>query len=138
MAIGLTVKQKKFVDIYAKSGNAIQSYIDAGYKATSRSVASDNAQHLLARAKIKDYLNELNAKIDDERIADIIEIKRFWTDIIRAKKGYETKDQLKASELLAKTAGAFLDRVEVTGTIRVLSPDERKQRIAELKKKLGV
>jgi phage terminase small subunit len=56
--VKLTPKQKKFADLFIKSGNATQSYIDAGYKATKKSVAEANARKLLGE-KIYRRTNEI-------------------------------------------------------------------------------
>nr|WP_237446583.1 terminase small subunit [Shimazuella alba] len=49
----MTPKQKEFADLFIKSGNATQSYIDAGYKATNKSVAEANARKLLGNIQEK-------------------------------------------------------------------------------------
>lgn len=43
----LIVKQEKFADLWSETGIGTQSYIDAGYKVTSRIVAEANARKLL-------------------------------------------------------------------------------------------
>ena len=117
-SIKLTVKQKNFADIYIKSGNATQSYIDAGYKASSRNVAEANSSALLGNHKVKSYIDMINKRIQDESIAGMIEIKQFWTRFIR-EASFEDKDRLKASEYLAKTNGAFIDKIEHSGNINI-------------------
>ena len=47
------------------------------------------------------------------------------------------KDRLKASELIARTSGAFLEKVEVNGTVTTLNPYENLTE-EELKKLAGI
>jgi phage terminase small subunit len=61
-----------------------------------------------------DYIKERNEQLDVEFIADITETKRFWTEIMRDA-GTDIKDRLKASEYIAKTNGAFIDKKELYG-----------------------
>lgn len=121
--VKLTIKQKKFADAYIKSGNATQSYIDAGYKASNRKVAEANSNKLLGNHKVIEYIGKVNKEIQTASIADMIEVKEFWTNTMR-NKYKEDKDRLKASEYLAKTNGAFIDRVDISGTLPVQIIDD--------------
>jgi phage terminase small subunit len=114
---GMTVKQKMFADEYIKTGNATQSYISAGYKARGNG-AEVNACKLLRNTKVRDYIRKRNKELDKSTIADMQEVKEFWTNMLR-NRAADPKDRLKASELIAKTNGAFLDRVEHSGDIKV-------------------
>ena len=111
----LTEKQKRFVDYYCQSGNAEQSAISAGY---SPKTARGHSHKLLQNVAIKSAISERNELLEDERIADISEIKQFWTSVFRSGEA-EIKDQLRASELLAKTEGAFIDKVEHSGSLDI-------------------
>ena len=125
---GLTPRQKKFVDYYIEMGSAIDAYYKAGYKGKNDNVAYVTAYQLLRNTKIQKYVQERNAQLSKERVADIEEVKEFWTNVVRDP---ETKmqDRLKASEFIAKTNGAFIDKMEHTGKdggpIEVNSPREQ-------------
>ncbi|GAE46173.1 hypothetical protein JCM21738_3044 [Mesobacillus boroniphilus JCM 21738] len=54
--------------------------------------------------------------MDTEIIADLEETKRFWTTIMRDENA-DIRDRLKASEFIAKTNGAFIEKKEVLGGI---------------------
>ena len=111
----LTAKQQRFADYYIQTGNATESAIKAGYsKKTARSIGQEN----LTKPDIAKYIEEVNKKLEDERIAGMKEIKEFWTSMFRNEIA-EDKDRLKASEYLAKTNGAFLDKVEHSGNMEV-------------------
>lgn len=55
-------KQRKFCQRYIETGNATQSYIDAGY--TDGPAIAANAARLLKNDKIKEYLRELQAALN--------------------------------------------------------------------------
>ena len=110
----LTPKQQKFADYYIASGNATESYKKAGYKNFKSSGVEANKT--LNSPNVKKYIEEKNKSIESERIADMKEVKEFWTNSMRSDQ-VELKDRLKASEYIAKTNGAFLDKVEHSGDI---------------------
>jgi phage terminase small subunit len=111
----LNIKQKKFADYYIETGNATASYLRAGYEAEGNA-AEVNASRLLRNAKVLEYIQERNEQLDVEYIADITETKRFWTEIMRDSVA-DLKDRLKASEYIAKTNGAFIDKKELHGAL---------------------
>ena len=51
----LTIKKKKFINLVAKTGNILQSYIDAGY---SSKYANVNAYKLVAEEEVKEGINK--------------------------------------------------------------------------------
>jgi phage terminase small subunit len=110
----LNIKQKRFADYYIKTGNATESYIRAGYEAEGNA-AEVNASRLLRNAKVLEYIKERNEQLDVAFVADITETKRFWTEIMRDADA-DLKDRLKASEYIAKTNGAFIEKKELQGS----------------------
>lgn len=113
----ITAKQKKFADEYIKTGNAELSAKLAGYSARG------NTTKLLQNTTIVNYIKERNKVLDKATIANIEEVKEFWTNTMRNKM-IDYKDRLKASEYIAKTNGAFLDRVEHSGSLGVQIIDD--------------
>ncbi len=110
----LTEKQKKFCDYYLETGNAEAAARKAGYSARG------NTTKLLQNTTIARYIKKRSDQASSERIADMIEVKELWTNILRGlKEGADIKDVLKASEYIAKTNGAFLDKVEHSGSIDI-------------------
>jgi phage terminase small subunit len=69
----LSPKQEKFVQEYIKSGNATQSYLDAGYGTKSPEVG---ASQLLRNIKVKERLEELKKVSTNKFIID----KEFLTE----------------------------------------------------------
>ncbi|MEH7374460.1 terminase small subunit [Neobacillus drentensis] len=109
----LNTKQKKFADYFIETGIATASYIKAGYEAEGHS-AEAAASRLLRNVEVQEYIKERNEQLDVEFIADIKETKRFWTEIMRDGNA-DMKDRLKASEYIAKTNGAFVEKKELHG-----------------------
>ncbi|MCP1355078.1 terminase small subunit [Aneurinibacillus migulanus] len=138
----LTPKQQAFVDIYIETGNATQSYIDAGYKATSRAVAEANARRLLANDSVKEFLQERMSEKDNDRIASQDEILSYLTSIMRGECTEETlkgtgkgaqvivdidvsaKDRIKAAELLGKRYAMWTEKQQVEGVVPVTIVDD--------------
>lgn len=131
----LTEKQKRFAEEYVKTGNATQSYINAGYSVTKREVAEANARKLLGNnSALTQYIKELNDKLVSSQIADMEEVKKFWTDTLRDNEA-DLKHRLKASEYIAKTNAAFIEKQEITGemTQNVNNHDLSNLSVEELK-----
>ena len=97
-------KQRRFAEYYAANPNATEAARAAGY---SDRTARSQGQRLLTNADIQEYIKELQEEIAAERIATMTDVKIFWSDTMNDK-GLKRSDRLKASELLAKSAGAFL------------------------------
>ena len=142
----LTERQKKFIDFYVETGNGTQSYIDAGYGATSRSVAEANARKLLATNSVRKRIDELISNKDEKRIAKQDEVLEYLTSVMRGeikeesivvvskgdfvseaqkvKKQVGPKDRNKAAELLGKRYRLFTDRIEHEGLAPVTIVDD--------------
>ncbi len=84
--MGLTPKQKAFADEFLKCGNATEAAKRAGYSEQSaRQMGTEN----LSKPSISSYIQERQKQIDDGRIADIAEIQRFYSSVLRG----EVEDQ---------------------------------------------
>jgi phage terminase small subunit len=106
----VTDKQRKWIDYYKQGETATNAARLAGYKCKDDncfgSVGAENLR------KLADYIKDRDAIVDSDRVADMQEINAFWTATMRDKDA-DTKDRLKASELRARAAGAFIERREV-------------------------
>jgi phage terminase small subunit len=132
--VTLTELQKKFCDYYIQSGNATESYMKAGYKAKG-DVARANSSRLLTKANVREYIQERNKVLESDRIADMEEVRRFWTNTLRSEE-MDPKHRLKASEYIAKTNGAFIEKQEITGSMNQtvsVQTDLSKLSVEELK-----
>lgn len=126
-------RRRAFCEEYLQCGNAAEAARRAGY---SEKAAKSIGQRLLTFADVQTYLDERNAELKAQNTASIDEVREFWTATMRSD-SEATRDKLKASELLAKTYGAFIDRVEATEEISVPRPlvnlsDEELRSLARL------
>jgi phage terminase small subunit len=155
----LTGKQQRFVDEYIKNPNATRAAINAGYsEKTARNVAAEN----LTKPHIKDAIVKANAKkIEESKIdanfvltnAALLLEKCLGLkpiDKVVISEGMAIEQQVrefnaagagKALDLIGKhiDVGAFLEKkaVEHSGSIEVMTPEQRLARINELKARLG-
>lgn len=116
----LSQKQKAFADYYIQSGNATEAAIKAGYsKKTAKEIGCEN----LTKPNIVSYIESQNKIIESDRIADMKEVKEFWTNVLR-NRGIDLKDRLKASEFIAKTNAAFIEKIEASGSMVVFRGED--------------
>lgn len=97
-----TDKQQRLIDCYA--GDAKEAAKKAG-------ISYGYARQLLTKSNILATIqNRQETEIRPKTIADRQERQKFWTKIMRSRKE-ETKDQLKASELLGKSEADFTENL---------------------------
>ena len=122
----LTPKQQAFADYYIQTGNATEAAIQAGY---SEKTAKQTGYENLTKPYIQQYIEEKQKELESNRLADITEVREFWTEAMRNPDN-SMKDRLKASEMIARTSGAFLDKVEMkttgeqTITVTIMDDDD--------------
>lgn len=118
----LTAKQRAWIDYYKQGKTAAEAARLAGYKPDNAKVIG--AQNL---TKLNQYISDRDELLDRARVADMAEINAFWTDTMRNDKA-DIKDRLKASELRARSIGAFIERREIVGaqtiTVKLLDDDD--------------
>lgn len=110
MAKKLSTKQELFVQYYC--GNATEAAIQAGY---SPETASQIGHKNLKKPAIKEAIQNRMTPDIEKKIATRAERQQFWSYIMR-NEFIETKDRLKASELLGRSEGDFLDRHDHSST----------------------
>jgi|SRR5690554_820481 len=116
---GLTEKQRRFVEAYmgAAAGNATEAARLAGYGGDENTLSQTGHQNL-RNPKISEAINE---RVDsDPLVMTRFDRQRFWSRVVQGKEldgedPAQMRDRLKASELLAKAQGDFIERVEHTG-----------------------
>lgn len=118
----LTAKQRAWIDYYKQGKTATEAARLAGYKPDNAKVIG--AQNL---TKLNQYISDRDELLDRDRVADMAEINAFWSDTMRDDTA-DIKDRLKASELRARSIGAFVERREIVGaqtiTVKLLDDDE--------------
>ena len=97
-------RQKKFAEFFAADPNATEAAKAAGY---SEKTARAQGARLLTNVDIQRYIRQLQESAEAGRVASMQEVKEYWTTTMNST-GEKTADRLKASELLARAAGAFL------------------------------
>lgn len=85
----LTPKQKAFCDEYLIDLNGTRAYKETYKSVKSDAAARVNASRLLAKANAKEYIAEKMKKIQSEKTADLEEVIRFFSSVMRG----EEKDQ---------------------------------------------
>lgn len=111
MSEKLNLRQRKFAEYYAQSGNAADSAAKAGY---SSKFAGQNADKLLKNTNISKYIKDLTEKAKDERIMTAKDRQVLLSDIARDKCN-EPSDRIRAVDTLNKMTGEYLNKVEVSG-----------------------
>lgn len=96
-------RQRRFAEHYAADPNATEAAKAAGY---SPQTARSAGQRLLTNVDILQHIKTLQNERAEARIITPAQAKAFWSDIVN-NPNEKTSDRLKASELLAKAAGAF-------------------------------
>ena len=111
--MSLTKKQKDFADHYIVCGNQTEAAKKAGYsEKTAYSIGNEN----LKKPEIQAYISKRLAEIESKSVADIREVLKFYTKVMRG----EVKDQfgldasladrLKASDSLMKRYAAGAEK----------------------------
>lgn len=107
----LTPRQRAFAAAYASHGIAERAAVEAGYSVRT---ARGSTNRLLANAGVTAELARLAKAADDENIASLRELRGTWTRILRNEDA-PMRERLRASELLGKSLGAFVERIEHSG-----------------------
>lgn len=102
----------------SNGGNMKQAMIEAGY---SEKYADRNGKYLLGI--IGEDIKKEQEQIKSNKIKSIKEIQEWWSKIIDDGNN-EMRDKIKASELLAKSQGGFVDNVSITGDVGIKIVDD--------------
>lgn len=109
----LNLRQRKFAEYYAQSGNIVQSAVNAGY---SENYANSRAYELLENVGVSGYIRELTEKAKDKRIMTAKDRQVLLSDIANDSEN-EAADRIRAVDTLNKMTGEYLNRLEVNGSI---------------------
>lgn len=115
-------KHEIFAQLVAEGTNASQAYLEAGYNATGGAIKA-NASRLLSSANVKARIAELNAKTESAVIR-LIAVDKAWVieQLIDNAKQAKDEGQIgpanRALELIGKELGMFVDRKELTHTVK--------------------
>lgn len=126
----LTPKQKAFCDYYLETGNATESAKRAGYK--EKAAYATGAENL-RKPQIIEYIKERQKQIEDARIADVAEVMRFFTSVMRG----EVPDQFGLEAELQTRMNAAKEIVKRMERIEDLA-EKQKEKSTEKKKHVTV
>lgn len=119
----MNARQRSFCEHYAACGNAAEAARRAGY---SEKTARQQGERLLTNVDILAYVKLLQDKAAAVRVADMLEVKGVWTDVLRNDSA-KAADRLKAGELLARAAGEFAGQQKASVTERSTDGSEAAQ-----------
>ena len=105
----LNHKQQLFILEYQRTLNATQAAINAGY---SERTAYSIGNRLLKKVEVQQALKQNFEEKRDNLIADVTTIQQFWTETMKDSE-CDMKHRLRASELLAKSLGLFIEQQKV-------------------------
>lgn len=111
----LNIRQRKFAQFYAQTGNIVQSAIQAGY---SENYANARAHELLEKVGVKELIQELTDKIKDESILTARDRQSILSELAKDEEN-EPADRIRAIDTLNKMTGEYLNKVELTGSLKV-------------------
>jgi len=139
----LNQRQRKFVLEYMRTGNGGQSAIVAGY---TKKAADPTASRLLRNVKIQDALISLRETNEKSSILTVQQLREWWSAVINGTvKDVVTvgdmsleseptlKDKLKASDLLGKSQGAFIEKIDHTSSDGTMTPTKIERIIVDTK-----
>lgn len=109
----ITIKQKKFADLYLANGNATQAYKAVYGKDKSDNTAAANANRLLRNDKVKKYIKQIQPKEQKKVDFTVGWLREEVLKVIQDEKS-RPNDKLKGYEILGKTLGAFVEKKEIT------------------------
>lgn len=104
----LNRREQTIMNYMQNGGNIKKAMIDAGY---SETYADRNSKYLLGI--IGDEIKKTQENIRNDNIKSIEEVQQWWSEVMDDKEE-STKNRLKASELLVKSKGGFIEKMEVT------------------------
>lgn len=107
----LTRRQQAVLNYNANGGNMKRAMIDAGY---SENYADKNARYLMGI--IGEEIKATQDTIKSKKIKSVAQIQEWWTNIIEDEDA-DLKDKIKVSELLAKSQGGFIEKVEMNAKV---------------------
>ena len=104
-------QQQVILNYKANGGNMKKAMIDAGY---SENYADRNSKYLMGI--IGDEIKAQQDDICNEKIKSISAIQEWWSSVV-AEETQDMNSRIKCSELLARSQGAFIDKLKVDANV---------------------
>ena len=111
----LTNAQEIFAQELFKGASQRQAYYKAypNSKSWAENSVDSKASQLFRNVKVQQRLSELNSKAEKNTIYNAQQLREFWTKILLDGEAGIT-NRLKASELLGKSQGMFVEKRETS------------------------
>lgn len=116
----LSTQRIAFLNYYLQGNDCYISAIKAGY---ANSTAKKSSYNWLQDPLCKEYIDKQLAKVDKSNILSITDIQEWWSNLI-TNKNADMKDRIRASELLAKSAGGFTEKIDMNTNQQVVFIDD--------------
>ncbi|MDO4301240.1 MAG: terminase small subunit [Clostridia bacterium] len=142
----MTPSEKKFADEWLIDCNGTRAYMAAYPRIKNSKSAGVLANKLLAKASVRQYVDEKLAELSSKKIASAEEVMEYLTAVLRGESSAEIvvvegtgdgcsearalqkkpdeKEKLKAAELLGKRYGLYTENVSVSGVSKVIIEDD--------------
>lgn len=109
----LTPKQQCWIDEYIKCDDYTTASRNAGYSGNDTTLKNMGYQNSIKFKEILDARRlELSETINNKNVAELEDIFEFWTKVFKDEDA-KMYDRIKASELLAKAKGGFIEKREI-------------------------
>lgn len=120
LMLALTLKQRRFVEEYVKDYVGVDALYRAGFTPATRGNAHKMASNLMGHPIVDAAIKLLSAERTKTAIVDVQYVLDQITDTIKAMADQRKNPKaaaviLRASELLARHIGMFVERTELTG-----------------------
>ena len=114
----LTEKQRKFVEAYMgqANGNATEAARLAGYSGSETALGVTGHENL-RKPKIASAIKK--RQNGDPLIASREDRQRFWTEVMDDPT-QDMRDRLRASEILGKSSGDFIERIQSDTNLKII------------------
>lgn len=115
----LNQRQKNFVDNFVANGGLVALAYSDAYGQMNMEQAQKCGNRLLKLEKVQKYLDEVNEKLDKEKILTMNECLTLLKEIAYDKENerVSTADRLSAIDKRLKTLGAYIDRKQVDANV---------------------
>lgn len=142
----MTPKEKKFADEWLIDCNGTRAYMAAYPNVKNNKSAGVLANKLLAKASVRQYVDEKLEELSSKKIASAEEVMKYLTAVLRGESSAEIivvegtgdgcsearavqkkpdeKEKLKAAELLGKRYGLYTENVSVSGVSTVIIEED--------------
>ena len=117
---GLNKKQADYCKAYIETGVKRKAYSIA-YGVEGGKQCDDGIYRLETKygKELCAYMKHLFDLLEEECVAHMSQLQKYWLDVMYSD-DFDSRSKLKASELLAKSIGGFIDRQEIDAKVETV------------------